>query len=108
VASLLQAVEETLRQSHIIRLSNRDRDLFLAALETEEKPKKELKKLLEDSSGALAERFTKLNLFIKPLSSVHGCRLFCGCGRRRDMMKKIISSIVLRNYMATTYICICQ
>lgn len=44
VASLLRAAEETLRQHHIIRLSNRDRDLFLAALETEEKPNKELKK----------------------------------------------------------------
>jgi hypothetical protein len=45
------------------------------------------KKLLEDSSGTLAERFTELNLSIEPLSSVHDrslflrlCRLMCGDG----------------------------
>jgi uncharacterized protein (DUF1778 family) len=44
VTSLLRASEEALERQHLIQLSNRDRDLFLAALETEVRPNRALRK----------------------------------------------------------------
>jgi uncharacterized protein (DUF1778 family) len=44
VTSLLRASEEALERQEIIRLTNRDRDLFLAALETNTRPNKALRK----------------------------------------------------------------
>lgn len=44
VTSLLRASEEALERQHLIQLSNRDRDLFLAALETDVRPNRALRK----------------------------------------------------------------
>lgn len=44
VTSLLRASEEALERQHIINLTNRDRDLFLAALETDVRPNRALLK----------------------------------------------------------------
>jgi uncharacterized protein (DUF1778 family) len=44
VTSLLRASEEALERQQIIHLTNRDRDLFLAALDTDVRPNKSLRK----------------------------------------------------------------
>jgi uncharacterized protein (DUF1778 family) len=44
VTSLLRASEEALERQQLIQLSNRDRDLFLAALETDVRPNRALQK----------------------------------------------------------------
>lgn len=52
VTSLMRASEEALERQQIIRLTNRDRDLFLAALEDEVRPNRDLRKA--------ADRFKRL------------------------------------------------
>ena len=52
VTSLIRASEEALERQQMIRLTNRDRDLFLAALETDVRPNRTLRKA--------AERFKRL------------------------------------------------
>lgn len=52
VTSLLRASEEALERQQMIHLTNRDRDLFLAALETDVRPNRALRKA--------AERFKRL------------------------------------------------
>lgn len=44
VTSLLRASEEALERQQIIRLTNRDRDLFLAALKADAGPNRSLRK----------------------------------------------------------------
>ena len=44
VTSLMRASEEALERQQIIRLTNRDRDLFLAALEDDVRPNRALRK----------------------------------------------------------------
>lgn len=44
VTSLLRASQEALDRQHLIQLSNRDRDLFLSALETDVSPNRALRK----------------------------------------------------------------
>ena len=53
VTSLLRASEQALERQEIIRLTNRDRDLFLAALEADVRPNKTLRKA--------AQRFKRLH-----------------------------------------------
>ena len=53
VTSLLRASEQALERQQIIRLTNRDRDLFLAALEADVRPNKTLRKA--------AQRFKRLH-----------------------------------------------
>jgi uncharacterized protein (DUF1778 family) len=53
VTSLLRASEQALERQEIIRLTNRDRDLFLAALEADVRPNKALRKA--------AQRFKRLH-----------------------------------------------
>lgn len=53
VTSLLRASEQALERQQIIRLTNRDRDLFLAALEADVRPNKTLRKA--------AHRFKRLH-----------------------------------------------
>jgi uncharacterized protein (DUF1778 family) len=47
VTSLLRASEEALERQQMIHLTNRDRDLFLAALEKDTKPNRTLRKAAE-------------------------------------------------------------
>lgn len=47
VASLLRASEEALERQQLIQLTNRDRDLFLAALESDVRPNRALRKAAE-------------------------------------------------------------
>ena len=47
VTSLLRASEEALERQQLIQLTNRDCDLFLAALETDVRPNKALHKAAE-------------------------------------------------------------
>ena len=47
VTSLLRASEEALERQQLIQLSNRDRDLFLAALDTDVRPNRALRKAAE-------------------------------------------------------------
>lgn len=47
VTSLLRASEEALEREKLIQLTNRDRDLFLAALETNVRPNRALRKAAE-------------------------------------------------------------
>jgi len=47
VTSLLRASEEALRQHQTITLTNRDRDLFLAALDANQRPNRALRKAAE-------------------------------------------------------------
>ena len=47
VASLLRASEEALERQQLIHLTNRDRDLFLAALEKDIRPNRALRKATE-------------------------------------------------------------
>jgi uncharacterized protein (DUF1778 family) len=47
VTSLLRASEEALERQKSIQLTNRDRDLFLAALETNVRPNRALRKAAE-------------------------------------------------------------
>lgn len=47
VTSLLRASEEALERQQMIRLTNRDRDLFLAALEKDARPNRALRKAAE-------------------------------------------------------------
>lgn len=47
VTSLLRASEEALERQKLIQLTNRDRDLFLAALETDVRPNRALRKAAE-------------------------------------------------------------
>ena len=47
VTSLLRASEEALERQQMIQLTNRDRDVFLAALETDVRPNKALRKAAE-------------------------------------------------------------
>jgi uncharacterized protein (DUF1778 family) len=47
VTSLLRVSEEALERQRVIHLSNRDRDLFLAALEAEGRPNRALRKAAE-------------------------------------------------------------
>ena len=49
VTSLLRASEEALERQQMIRLTNRDRDLFLAALEANARPNRALRKAAEKS-----------------------------------------------------------
>ncbi|MEK6286640.1 MAG: DUF1778 domain-containing protein [Acidobacteriota bacterium] len=44
VSSLLRASDEALKHHQAIRLTNRDRDLFLAALDADERPNPALRK----------------------------------------------------------------
>lgn len=44
ITSLLRASEEALRRHHTIRLSDHDRDLFLAALDGKSRPNSDLRK----------------------------------------------------------------
>ena len=44
VTSLLRASEEALERQQMIRLTNRDRDLFLAALDADVRPNRSLRK----------------------------------------------------------------
>jgi uncharacterized protein (DUF1778 family) len=53
VTSLLRASEEALERQQMIRLTNRDRDLFLAGLESDIHPNRALRKA--------ATRFKRLN-----------------------------------------------
>jgi uncharacterized protein (DUF1778 family) len=53
VTSLLRASEQALERQEIIRLTNRDRDLFLAALEADVRPNQALRKA--------AQRFKRLH-----------------------------------------------
>ena len=43
ISSLLRASEEALERQQLIQLTNRDRDLFLAALETDVRPNRALR-----------------------------------------------------------------
>ena len=52
VTSLLRASEEALERQQMIHLTNRDRDLFLAALESDVRPNRAFRKA--------AERFKRL------------------------------------------------
>lgn len=47
VTSLIRASEEALERQQMIRLTNRDRDLFLAALDTGVRPNRTLRKAAE-------------------------------------------------------------
>ena len=47
VTSLLRASEEALERQQMIRLTDRDRDLFLAALEADVRPNRTLRKAAE-------------------------------------------------------------
>lgn len=47
VTSLLRASEEALERQQMIHLTNRDRDLFLAALESDARPNRSLRKAAE-------------------------------------------------------------
>ena len=47
VTSLLRASEEALERQQLIQLTNRDRDRFLAALETDVRPNRALRKAAE-------------------------------------------------------------
>jgi len=47
VTSLLRASEEALERQQMIHLTNRDRDLFLAALEADVRPNRSLRKAAE-------------------------------------------------------------
>ena len=47
VTNLLLAAEKALEREQMIRLTNRDRDLFLAALETNVRPNRSLRKAAE-------------------------------------------------------------
>jgi uncharacterized protein (DUF1778 family) len=47
VTSLLRASEEALARQQMINLTNRDRDLFLAALEADVRPNRSLRKAAE-------------------------------------------------------------
>ena len=47
VTSLLRASEDALKRHHAIRLTNRDRDLFLAALDTNARPNRALRSAAE-------------------------------------------------------------
>ena len=47
VTSLLRVSEETLQRQRMIHLSNRDRDLFLTALEADGRPNRALRKAAE-------------------------------------------------------------
>lgn len=47
VTSLLRASEEALERQQMIYLTNRDRDLFLASLETDVRPNRMLRKAAE-------------------------------------------------------------
>jgi len=47
VTSLLRASEEALQRQQVILLTNRDRDLFLAALEEDASPNRHLRKAAE-------------------------------------------------------------
>ena len=47
VTSLLRASEDALERHHSIRLTNRDRDLFLAALSKDTRPNRALRKATE-------------------------------------------------------------
>ena len=47
VTSLLRASEEALERQQVIHLTNRDRDLFLAALEKDVRPNRALRKTAE-------------------------------------------------------------
>ena len=49
VTSLLRASKEVLQRRQMIRLTNRDRDLFLAAFETDVRPNRSLRKAAERS-----------------------------------------------------------
>lgn len=53
VTSILSASEQALERQEIIRLTNRDRDLFLAALEADVRPNQALRKA--------AQRFKRLH-----------------------------------------------
>lgn len=47
VTSLLHASEKAMERQQLIQLTNRDRDLFLAALETDVRPNRALRKAAE-------------------------------------------------------------
>jgi uncharacterized protein (DUF1778 family) len=47
VSSLLRASDEALKHHQTIRLTNRDRDLFLAALDSDERPNPALRKAVQ-------------------------------------------------------------
>jgi uncharacterized protein (DUF1778 family) len=47
VTSLLRASEEALQRQQTIRLTNRDRDLFLAALDSDARPNRALRRAAE-------------------------------------------------------------
>jgi len=47
VTNLLRASEEALQRQQLIHLTNRDRDLFLAALEKDARPNRALRKAAE-------------------------------------------------------------
>ena len=47
VTSLLRASEEALERQQLIQLTNRDRDLFLAALDSDVRPTRALRKAAE-------------------------------------------------------------
>jgi uncharacterized protein (DUF1778 family) len=47
VSSLLRVAEEALERQRVIHLSNRDRDLFLKALEADARPNRALRKAAE-------------------------------------------------------------
>ena len=53
VTSLLRASEQALERQEIVRLTNRDRELFLAALEADVRPNRALRKA--------AQRFKRLH-----------------------------------------------
>jgi uncharacterized protein (DUF1778 family) len=47
VTSLLRASDEALKHHHTIRLTSRDRDLFLAALDADDRPNPALRKAVK-------------------------------------------------------------
>ena len=47
VTSLLHASEDALKRHHTVRLTNRDRDLFLAALDKDARPNRALRSAAE-------------------------------------------------------------
>ena len=52
--SLLRASDEALKHRQAIRLTNRDRDLFLAALDADERPNPALRKAAQGFKRKLA------------------------------------------------------
>ena len=64
VTSLLRVSEEVLQRQRMIHLSNRDRDLFLTALEADVRPNRASSWLATSHSDAGTPLVTVLDLFV--------------------------------------------